>query len=152
MKNKKFQTIKNIILQILIHFAIIFSILALISTISGAIVGSNAIGGIFQLSLILLVSLVLSIGFYFIFKINRISLFAQITIVYLLISFAAYFVCFYVIPGLFNFNNPENILFFFSSLAITLSGYGIIALIILLKSKKENDSLNKSLNEFKGRD
>lgn len=152
MKNKKFQTIKNVILQILIHFAIIFSILALISTISGAIVGSNAIGGIFQLSLILLVSLVLSIGFYFIFKINRISLFVQITIVYLLISFAAYFVCFYVIPGLFNFNNPENILFFFSSLAITLSGYGIIALIILLKSKKENDSLNKSLNEFKGRD
>lgn len=152
MENKKFQTIKNIILQILIHFAIIFSILALISTISGAIVGSNAIGGIFQLSLILLVSLVLSVGFYFIFKINRISLFVQITIVYLLISFAAYFVCFYVIPGLFNFNNPENILFFFSSLAITLSGYGIIALIILLKSKKENDSLNKSLNEFKGRD
>ena len=126
--------------------------LALISTISGAIVGSNAIGGIFQLSLILLVSLVLSIVFYFIFKINRISLFAQITIVYMIIAIASYLVCFYVIPGLFNFNNPENVIFFLSSLAITLSGYGIIALIILLKSKKENDNLNKSLNEFKGRE
>ena len=151
-KNKKINNIKNIFLQILIHFAIIFSVLALISVISGAIVGSNAIGSFFAWMIILLVSIILSIIFYFIFKINRISLFIQITIVYFLISIASYFVCFYVVLGLFNFTESKNIIFFVCSLGITLLGYGIIALIILLKSKRENDSLNESLASFKERD
>lgn len=151
INNKKIK-VRNIILQVLIHFAIIFSMLALIVTFCGAIVGSNAMGSLFAWILILVTSIVLAVVFYFIFKINRISLFLQITIVYLLIAFSVYLVCFYVMPGLFNFSNQQNVLFFLSSLAITLSGYGIIAVIILLKTKRENDNLNKSLESFKERD
>ena len=150
--NKKLNSFKKIVLQILIHFTIIFSMLAIISTISGAIVGSNTTGGFFGLTLILLVSLILSIVFYFIFKINKISLFLQITIVYILLAFVTYFINFYTIPGLFNFSSSENVMFFLSSIAITLIGYGIIAMIILLKTKRENDNLNKSLENFKERD
>lgn len=151
-KNKKALTFRNVIIQLLIHFAITFSMLAIIGTVTGVIVGSSNIGGIFAWQLMFAVSIVFSVIFFFVFKINKITIFGQTTIIYVLFNIVVYLVCFSILPGLFNFRNPENVNFFLCSIAMSIFGYIIIATILLIKNKKENDNLNKYLDNFKERD
>ena len=152
IKNKKALAFRNILIQLLIHFAITFSMLVVISTIASVIVGNSSMGSIFGWQLILIVSILFSVIFYFVFKINKITIFGQTTIIYILINIAAYLVCFFIVPGLFNFQTKQNVNFFLCSVGMSIFGYIIIASILLIKNRKENDKLNKYLNNYKERE
>lgn len=147
MQNKKTIKLRNALIKILIHFTTVFSMLTVafigISSLIGGIDFSNIIIWI----LIIAISLLEAITFYFVFKIDKMSLFVQITVVYSIFVFFLYLLGF-----LLRIFHRNDIKFVLITLGMVLVGYIVISLILLFKNKRENDRLNHELKKFKERD
>ena len=89
MKEKKLIALRNVITKLVINFAIIFSMFALLDIIVASII-SSGFGGFFSWIIIIICSLVLSVILYFVFKINKISLLGQIVISYTIVMIGVY--------------------------------------------------------------
>lgn len=146
MKNKIIIIIRNTVLKFLVYFAIVFSVFALIDIFVGFVIGSG-VGGFFNWLILLGCSFILSIVLFFLFKINQISFLMQILLAYTIILIGVYLQG-YVIR-LFSL---YDIRFFIICLVISILGLFLLSLILLLKNKRENDDLNKYLNQFKERE
>lgn len=146
MKNKKLLAFRNVLMKLLVHFSIIFSMFSIMDIMIGSIIG-NSISSLLMWGVILLFSAVISIIMYFIFKINKISIFAQITIAYVIIAFGSYLQGYLI--RIFSFHDK---MFLLISLGISLLGFLVLTTILLIKNKNENDNLNRELEEFKERD
>jgi len=145
-KAKFIISFRNVISKLIMHFAIVFSMFAIIDIFVGSLIG-NGVGGIFNWMILLIFSIVLSVVLYFIFKLNKISLLFQIIFAYLVIMIGVYAQGYMI--RLFTF---YDVRFFIICFLISLVGLFILSLVLLLKNKKENDNLNKYLNNFKERD
>lgn len=145
MKEKKLIALRNVITKLVINFAITFSMFALLDIIVASII-SSGFGGFFSWIIIIICSLVLSVILYFIFKINKISLLGQIVISYTIVMIGVYLQGYII--RLFTF---YDLRFFIICFIISLVGLLILSTILLLKNKKEDDDLNRYLNDYKER-
>lgn len=146
MKNKKLLVFRNFIVKILVNFTVIFSMLAVFDIVVSSLLG-NKTGNFYMWIMIVLFAIIISVILYFIFKINKISILAQIVITYSVVSIGTY-VQGYVVR-IFSIHDLKFLLI---SISISLLGLLILAAILLVKNKNENDRLNKYLENFKERD
>ncbi len=146
MKNKKLLVFRNFIVKILVNFTVIFSMLAAFDIVVSSLLG-NKTGNFYMWIMIVLFAIIISVILYFIFKINKISILAQIVITYSVVSIGTY-VQGYVVR-IFSIHDLKFLLI---SISISLLGLLILATILLVKNKNENDRLNKYLENFKERD
>lgn len=146
MKNKKLLVFRNFIVKILVNFTVIFSMLAAFDIVVSSLLG-NKTGNFYMWIMIVLFAIIISVILYFIFKINKISILAQIVITYAVVSIGTY-VQGYVVR-IFSIHDLKFLLI---SISISLLGLLILAAILLVKNKNENDRLNKYLENFKERD
>ncbi|MGM9899180.1 MAG: hypothetical protein ACI32E_01215 [Bacilli bacterium] len=146
MKNKKLLVFRNFIVKILVNFTVIFSMLAAFDIVVSSLLG-NKTGNFYMWIMIVLFAIIISVILYFIFKINKISILAQIVITYSVVSIGTY-VQGYVVR-IFSIHDLKFLLI---SISISLLGLLILAAILLVKNKNENDRLNKYLENFKERD
>lgn len=147
MKNKKILKLRNALIKLLIHFTTVFSMLTVLFIGISSLIGGIEFSNIIIWILILAISLIESVVFYFIFKIDRMSLFVQITIVYFIFTLFLY-----ILGYLLRIFNRSDIKFVLITFGMVLVGYIVISLILLFKNKRENDRLNKELKKFKERD
>ena len=146
MKSKKLLVFRNFIVKILVNFTVIFSMLAAFDIVVSSLLG-NKTGNFYMWIMIVLFAIIISVILYFIFKINKISILAQIVITYAVVSIGTY-VQGYVVR-IFSIHDLKFLLI---SISISLLGLLILAAILLVKNKNENDRLNKYLENFKERD
>lgn len=146
MKNKKLLVFRNFIVKILVNFTVIFSMLAAFDIVVSSLLG-NKTGNFYMWIMIVLFAIIISVILYFIFKINKISILAQIVITYSVVSIGTY-VQGYVVR-IFSIHDLKFLLI---SISISLLGLLILVAILLVKNKNENDRLNKYLENFKERD
>lgn len=149
MKNKKLK-LHNILIKLLIYFVSIFAILTLVFIIVSGLSGGSYLGSYFSWEIISISSLVLTVIYYFILKINRITSTLQILLVYFTFSLVTYLVCFLL--RIFSLHGKENLIFFLIAVGITFVVFGILLIVLLYKQRKETNKLNKYLNKFKERD
>lgn len=147
MKNKRILKLRNALIKILIHFTTIFSMLTVAFIGISSLIGGVDFGNIIIWLMIFIISLIEAIVLFFIFKIDKMTLFIQITVVYFTFT-----VFLYILGYLLRIFNMNDIKFVLITLGMVFVGYIIISLIILFKNKKENDRLNKELRKFKERD
>lgn len=147
MKNKKILKLRNALIKLIIHFTTVFSMLTVLFIGISSLIGGIEFSNIIIWILILAISLIESVVFYFIFKIDRMSLFVQITIVYFIFTLFLY-----ILGYLLRIFNRSDIKFVLITFGMVLVGYIVISLILLFKNKRENDRLNKELKKFKERD
>ena len=89
MKNKKLLVFRNFIVKILVNFTVIFSMLAAFDIVVSSLLG-NKTGNFYMWIMIVLFAIIISVILYFIFKINKISILAQIVITYSVVSIGTY--------------------------------------------------------------
>lgn len=147
MKNKKILKLRNALIKLLIHFTTVFSMLTVLFIGISSLIGGIEFSNIIIWILIVAISLIESIVFYFIFKIDRMSLFVQITVIYFIFTLFLY-----ILGYLLRIFNRNDIKFVLITFGMVLVGYIVISLILLFKNKRENDRLNKELKKFKERD
>lgn len=151
MNKKKTKTNKfrNVLAKLLGYFTVIFTMFIAIYLIISLLCGDYSFS-LLSILYIFVISILLTVIFYFFLKIDRIKIITQIVSVYSLFSIFSYAVCFLL--GLFSFNNANEIIFFFISLAICLVGLVILSCILMLKRHRETQYLNAELKQFKERD
>ncbi len=146
MKNRKILNFRNVLVKLLVNFAIIFSMLSVMDIVVGSLVG-NRMGNLFIWGMVIIFSVVISVIMYFIFRINKISILGQITITYGIVTIGAYLQGYII--RLFSIHDLK---YFIISLVISVVGFLILSTILLIKNRKENDELNQYLEDFKERD
>lgn len=147
MKKKTNLKIRNTLIKLLVHFTTVFSMLSVAFIGLSSAIGGVELNNLIPWGLIVLASIVESIIFYFIFKLNKITIIGQVTLVYFTFIFFLY-----LLGYIFKIFNKKDVPFFITTVVMVLVGYGIISLILLLKNKRETDKLNQELNRFKERD
>ncbi len=147
MKNKRMLKLRNALIKILIHFTTIFSMLTVAFIGISSLIGGVDFGNIIIWLMIFIISLIEAIVLFFIFKIDKMTLFIQITVVYF--TFTLFL---YLLGYLLRIFNTYDIKFVLITFGMVFVGYIFISLIILFKNKRENDRLNKELKKFKERD
>lgn len=146
MKNKKILVFRNFIVKILVNFTVIFSMLAAFDIVVSSLLG-NKTGNFFMWIMIVLFAFIISVILYFIFRLNKISILTQIVITYSVVTIGTY-----VQGYIVRIFSIHDLKFLLISISISLLGLLILAAILLLKNKKENDRLNQYLENFKERD
>ena len=149
MKKRKIK-LHNILIKLLIYFVSIFSILSIVFICASGLSGNSYLGSYFSWQIITFSSLLLTVIYYFILKINRITSTLQILLIYFSFILITYLVCFLL--RVFSFHGRQNLIFFLISVGITVFVFGVLLLILLYKQRKETKKLNKYLNKFKERD
>lgn len=149
MKRKKVK-ILNILTKLLLYFVSIFSVLSIVCIITSSMTGQSFLGSYFTWQIIAIASILLTVVYYLILKINKISSFLQILSIYFIFAFVTYLVCFLL--RVFSIHTKQNLFFFLISVGITLVVFVILVVILLLKQRKENRKLNKYLDKFKERE
>ncbi len=147
MKNKKVLKIRNILIKLLVHFTTVFTMLAVAFIGLSSMIGGVELNNLIPWSLIILVSIIESIIFYYVFKLNKISILTQVTLVYF-----TFIIFLYILGYIFKIFNKNDIPFVLLTAVMVLVGYGIISFILLIKNKRETDKLNQELSKFKERD
>lgn len=147
MQKKKNIKLRNALIKILIHFTTIFTMLTVAFIGISSLIGGVDFGNIIIWILIIAISLLEAIVFYFVFKIDRMSVFVQISVVYSIFIFFLYLLGF-----LLRIFNRSDLKFVLITLGMVVVGYIVISLILLFKNKRESDRLNKDLKKFKERD
>ena len=110
-------------------------------------IGGVELNNLIPWGLIILVSIIESVIFYFVFKLNKISILTQVTLVYFTFIFFLY-----ILGYIFKIFNKNDIPFVILTFVMVLIGYGFISFILLIKNKRETDKLNQELSKFKERD
>lgn len=147
MKNKKILKIRNILIKLLVHFTTVFTMLVVAFIGLSSMIGGVELNNLIPWGLIILVSIIESVIFYFVFKLNKISILTQVTLVYFTFIFF-----FYILGYIFKIFNKNDIPFVILTFVMVLIGYGFISFILLIKNKRETDKLNQELSKFKERD
>ena len=112
-----------------------------------SMIGGVELNNLIPWGLIILVSIIESVIFYFVFKLNKISILTQVTLVYFTFIFFLY-----ILGYIFKIFNKNDIPFVILTFVMVLIGYGFISFILLIKNKRETDKLNQELSKFKERD
>ena len=142
MKNKS----KLSIYSFLIVFTISFSSLILLNLLLSMFVG---LGGYFHFNdfiLILILSIVSSVGIYIVLLFEKLNQVVQIDLIYTILNLVIYVMCF--VLKIYQ----TRISFLFISIGISLVGLAIITFISHYFYNRENKSLNDSLSKYKERD
>ncbi len=147
MKNKKILKIRNILIKLLVHFTTVFTMLVVAFIGLSSMIGGVELNNLIPWGLIILVSIIESVIFYFVFKLNKISILTQVTLVYFTFIFFLY-----ILGYIFKIFNKNDIPFVILTFVMVLIGYGFISFILLIKNKRETDKLNQELSKFKERD
>lgn len=147
MKNKKILKIRNILVKLLVHFTTVFTMLAVAFIGLSSMIGGVELNNLIPWGLIILVSIIESVIFYFVFKLNKISILTQVTLVYF-----TFIIFLYILGYIFKIFNKNDIPFVILTIVMVLIGYGFISFILLIKNKRETDKLNQELSKFKERD
>lgn len=147
MKNKKILKIRNILIKLLVHFTTVFTMLVVAFIGLSSMIGGVELNNLIPWGLIILVSIIQSVIFYFVFKLNKISILTQVTLVYFTFIFFLY-----ILGYIFKIFNKNDIPFVILTFVMVLIGYGFISFILLIKNKRETDKLNQELSKFKERD
>lgn len=147
MKNKKILKIRNILIKLLVHFTTVFTMLVVAFIGLSSMIGGVELNNLIPWGFIILVSIIESVIFYFVFKLNKISILTQVTLVYFTFIFF-----FYILGYIFKIFNKNDIPFVILTFVMVLIGYGFISFILLIKNKRETDKLNQELSKFKERD
>ena len=90
MKNKKILKIRNILIKLLVHFTTVFTMLVVAFIGLSSMIGGVELNNLIPWGLIILVSIIESVIFYFVFKLNKISILTQVTLVYFTFIFFLY--------------------------------------------------------------
>lgn len=147
MKNKKILKIRNILIKLLVHFTTVFTMLVVAFIGLSSMIGGVELNNLIPWGLIILVSIIESVIFYFVFKLNKISILTQVTLVYF-----TFIIFLYILGYIFKIFNKNDIPFIILTFVMVLIGYGFISFILLIKNKRETDKLNQELSKFKERD
>ncbi len=147
MKNKKILKIRNILIKLLVHFTTVFTMLVVAFIGLSSMIGGVELNNLIPWGFIILVSIIESVIFYFVFKLNKISILTQVTLVYFTFIFFLY-----ILGYIFKIFNKNDIPFVILTFVMVLIGYGFISFILLIKNKRETDKLNQELSKFKERD
>lgn len=147
MKNKKILKIRNVLIKLLVHFTTVFTMLAVAFIGLSSMIGGVELNNLIPWGLIILVSIIESVIFYFVFKLNKISILTQVTLVYF-----TFIIFLYILGYIFKIFNKNDIPFVILTIVMVLIGYGFISFILLIKNKRETDKLNQELSKFKERD
>ena len=147
MKNKKILKIRNILIKLLVHFTTVFTMLVVAFIGLSSMIGGVELNNLIPWGLIILVSIIESVIFYFVFKLNKISILTQVTLVYFTFIFFLY-----ILGYIFKIFNKNDIPFVILTFVMVLIGYGFISFILLIKNKRETDKLNNEISKFKERD
>lgn len=146
-KKKKMTIFRNLLTKFLVNFAIIFSILSIFYITVGAIIGVGNFSSVIVWGVITLFSVLLSVIFYFLFKMNQITIFLQIVLVYVIFTIAVY-----TLGYILRLFTIHDIPFFIVSIVISFIGLIILSLILMFKNHRETEDLNKKLKDYKERD
>lgn len=147
MKNKKILKIRNVLIKLLVHFTTVFTMLVVAFIGLSSMIGGVELNNLIPWGFIILVSIIESVIFYFVFKLNKISILTQVTLVYFTFIFFLY-----ILGYIFKIFNKNDIPFVILTFVMVLIGYGFISFILLIKNKRETDKLNQELSKFKERD
>ena len=142
--------IRNVLTKLLIYFVSIFSLLSLVFIIISGLIGNSFLGSHFTWTLILIASALLTVYYYFLLKLNKITPALQIVLVYFTFALVTYIICFLL--RIFNLHSERNRVFFIIAVCITIFVFVILLLKLTFNQIRETRKLNKYLNKFKERD
>ena len=125
-------------------FTISFSLTFIAKIVIDALVFSQKTLTYNYMYLELIVILVVAILLTLFYQINRISLFVQVIVTYVMILIDIYFFGF--ISGWFSFN---NLVFLIVSISFNIVGLAIISTIVLLNNVMKQKKLNEELKHYK---